>query len=47
MCENNSKWIEDKTTVTLERGLVEHMQQNMDWGESYNDYLQSELGFED
>jgi hypothetical protein len=45
MSENS--WFEDKTTVTLERRLVEHMQQNMDWGESYNEYLQKELEFED
>jgi hypothetical protein len=47
MTENKSKWIEDKTTVTLDRDLVEHMKQNMEWGESYNEYLSERLEFED
>jgi hypothetical protein len=47
MKESKSKWIEDKTTVTLDRGLVQEMKNCMDWGQSYNDFLEENLEFED
>jgi len=43
MSERKRKSENDFTTVRLERDLVEEMQSEMSYGDSYNSYLKNKL----
>lgn len=44
--ESENKGENEFTTVRLERDFVEDLQEQMDYGDTYNDFLQNYLKFE-